>query len=297
LNQLSIAKPSEALADNLPGVFSLRHARPDPARKTGGSGLALSEDDNQRLLGIVTQSLQVRRHYELFQVVQGDVQHFIPHDLLISAWGDFGGPTLKLDVISALPGVRTAKLGHCGLDELLQKQYVRWLAGGRRPVLLHAGDSDWPLPFASCTCALHRALAGMQSLLLHGVSDLRDNQDSLYVLASSRQIFRAATGVERFRFLVETVVGQIDSAYRRVAAMKRRGRVSPRAYALDRALGRHELSAREVEVLRGAAEGLGNVEIARQLTISPHTIKNHMKRIMRKLGVANRTAAAAKYRG
>lgn len=56
------------------------------------------------------------------------------------------------------------------------------------------------------------------------------------------------------------------------------------------------LSRREVEVLRLAAEGLSNHEIARRLYITEGTVKNHVTEILGKLGVADRTQAALKAR-
>lgn len=52
------------------------------------------------------------------------------------------------------------------------------------------------------------------------------------------------------------------------------------------------LSVREREVLRLLVGGRSNQEIADALFISPHTVANHVARIMRKLGVDSRTAAA-----
>ncbi|MFW6075198.1 MAG: helix-turn-helix transcriptional regulator [Chloroflexota bacterium] len=52
------------------------------------------------------------------------------------------------------------------------------------------------------------------------------------------------------------------------------------------------LSERELEVLRLAAQGLTNGEIAEQLFISPRTVKGHLQSIYNKLGVNTRTAAA-----
>lgn len=48
------------------------------------------------------------------------------------------------------------------------------------------------------------------------------------------------------------------------------------------------LSKREMEVVRSLAEGLTNREIAEQLGLSQHTIKNYLFRVFDKLGVSNR---------
>jgi len=52
------------------------------------------------------------------------------------------------------------------------------------------------------------------------------------------------------------------------------------------------LTAREQQVLRLAASGWGNRAIADELFITPSTVKNHLTRIMAKLGARNRTEAA-----
>lgn len=51
------------------------------------------------------------------------------------------------------------------------------------------------------------------------------------------------------------------------------------------------LSAREVEVLTQVAAGLDTKAIATQLGLSEHTVRNHVKRIMAKLGVHSRLQA------
>lgn len=52
------------------------------------------------------------------------------------------------------------------------------------------------------------------------------------------------------------------------------------------------LTGRELGVIQLVAQGLTNKEIARQLEISPATVKAHVERIISKLGVADRTQAA-----
>jgi DNA-binding NarL/FixJ family response regulator len=56
-----------------------------------------------------------------------------------------------------------------------------------------------------------------------------------------------------------------------------------------------DLSEREREILDSLREGKTNVDIALALDISPFTVKNHVQRIFRKIGVSNRTQAAARY--
>lgn len=53
------------------------------------------------------------------------------------------------------------------------------------------------------------------------------------------------------------------------------------------------LSAREVEILRLVAQGLGDKEIAAKLTLSKHTVHRHMSRILTKLDLPSRAAAVA----
>jgi len=53
------------------------------------------------------------------------------------------------------------------------------------------------------------------------------------------------------------------------------------------------LTEREVEVLRLVAEGLRNKEIAQRLGISDQTAQGHVKNILVKLGVNDRTAAVS----
>jgi PAS domain S-box-containing protein len=55
------------------------------------------------------------------------------------------------------------------------------------------------------------------------------------------------------------------------------------------------LSARQVEILALVAEGLSNAEIASRLYLTESTVKWHVRKILRALGVANRAQAVARY--
>ena len=52
------------------------------------------------------------------------------------------------------------------------------------------------------------------------------------------------------------------------------------------------LTSREADVLSGIVRGLTNKEIAQTLNIAYETVKEHVQRILRKVGVSDRTQAA-----
>jgi transcriptional regulator EpsA len=259
----------------------------ETARPPATKGFQLTDEEAARFLRMVSDSLLIKRHYQLFVWLNGDVQQFLPHQILISAWGDFAKWNLKLDVISGLPGVRTEQIAHCRIDDVLRPAYAQWIDARRQPLVLAA---ETILTHAACACPVHSALRGMRSLLVHGVRDERGGHESLYIALSSGS-FTKGRSRDRFVSLVDSLIPQIDVAFRKVAA-----------FPLEDAkpwqvLGRNgfELSEREQEILGWVWQGTSNADIATVLDISPFTVKNHVQRIFRKIGVSNRTQAAARY--
>jgi PAS domain S-box-containing protein len=69
---------------------------------------------------------------------------------------------------------------------------------------------------------------------------------------------------------------------------------SPRQAARDADLIK-VLSPRQIEVLALVAKGLSNAEIASRLYLTESTVKWHVRKILRALGVSNRAQAVARY--
>ena len=67
-----------------------------------------------------------------------------------------------------------------------------------------------------------------------------------------------------------------------------------RGYAHPASATPIHLTPREAAVMRYLLEGLTNKEIANKLSISEHTVKDHLKRLMKKTRVTTRTAVVSR---
>ncbi len=248
-----------------------------------------TESESERFMQIVQSASNVDSHYDLYRLLQDKVQYFIPHQILISAWGDFREKNLTLDVVSALPGVRTELLAKCGLEPLLKEYFNRYTANGRQPLRLN-GLSDDLAKLTPCDYAIHTAMQDMRCVQIFGMRNERDDQETLYVAFNSSMALSEHES-EYHSFLINSVVAQVDMAFRKVAALK-----IAKIAANDPDLKiPNNLSTRELEVLAWLTQGKSNSEIAEHLNISAFTVKNHAQRIFKKLKVTNRAEVAAMY--
>ncbi|MER7765084.1 response regulator transcription factor [Streptomyces sp. NPDC097619] len=92
-------------------------------------------------------------------------------------------------------------------------------------------------------------------------------------------------------FLVKDApAAQLAAAVRRVLAGERV--IDPTLAAAALAEGANPLTEREREVLRAAADGATNAELARALHLSQGTVRNYLSTAIQKLAARNRTEAA-----
>jgi DNA-binding CsgD family transcriptional regulator len=92
---------------------------------------------------------------------------------------------------------------------------------------------------------------------------------------------------ERDRLMFNLVRPHFNQAQRNAELATRRLK------ARTKPLAAYHLTPRETEVARWVSQGKTNPEIAIILQASPRTIEKHMEKILDKLGVENRTTAAA----
>jgi DNA-binding NarL/FixJ family response regulator len=187
-----------------------------------------------------------------------------------------------------------------GLRELLQQEEIQVVGEassaevGLEVIQRQAPDvaiMDLSLPRMSGHEAIRQVAAmapGTQVLVL----TISANEDDV-----TEAVLAGACGY----LLKDASVGDIVAGVRAAAAGE--SMVSPRmAKTLLRQLRRYEqndrrptiesLSVREKEVLRLVVDGKDNSAIAKELFISPYTVKNHISNILLKLHVENRLQAA-----
>jgi DNA-binding NarL/FixJ family response regulator len=103
-------------------------------------------------------------------------------------------------------------------------------------------------------------------------------------------IYRALDAGARGYLLKDMLGTEVIGAIRTVMSGRR---VIPPEVAgrLAEFTPRADLTSREIEVLRLAAKGLRNRDIARAIGRTEETVKAHLRRVMAKLGVEDRTQA------
>lgn len=227
----------------------------DRASKSSLNVLQLTGEESARFVRIVTKILRITRHYELYLLMQDEVQHFIPHQIVVSAWGNFDKWDLALHVISAIPRIRSGQLkgcstdGRCSINSLIKNLHARWAAGGRRPLLVDNDRHEW-VKCPMLNCGLQGVLQNMGSVLVHGIQNQRDRLDSLYLMFNSRSNVKGYE-LERYYFLADMLIAQIDAAFRKVGGLEFAHTAgdgdSLRSFGL--------LSARELEILELISPG------------------------------------------
>lgn len=255
---------------------------------------SLSERQLRHYHETMVQSTRLRSHFDLLAWLQGDLQFYLPHEILVATWGDFRAGEVQHDILSPIAGVRSTADDATALTPLLLDLFERWKQFKRRPYSLNAGSNGFlPRAASADDGELPRALRKMRTAMVHGVLDERGRSNCLYVA------FRSAPHFEEIqRRAMGTVLPYIDTALRQIALLPDQGGNSESG-----ALHGHwhvtareaDLSDREAEILNWVAKGKTNVEIALILNISAFTVKNHMQRVFRKLDVTNRAQAVSKF--
>ena len=122
----------------------------------------------------------------------------------------------------------------------------------------------------------------MRNAVAHGMRATDGTIKSYFCFSRVQEPF-----AERLVYVLHFLIPFLDSTLCRVLAQEEReGNQNVRA--------QYVITTRETQILRWIKDGHTNIEIAHILSISPHTVKNHVRKILLKLGVQTRGQAALK---
>ncbi len=247
----------------------------------------LSVGELAPLLKALHKSFAIRRHYELLNWLQDDIQRFLPHKILVAAWGDFASGQLCHDIVSPLPEIRTGCFADQALQPLMRELFHNWSGHEHNPCLMPAAKA-FP---SSGNMELHGH--NIHSALIHGIHDQRGRNACLYVLLGQEEELRKDGIGETLRFLLP----YIDTAFRQIGHLPSQYIETRRAAGTPGTSDKQEnaaclgLSAREMDIMEWVRMGKTNQEIGMILNISAFTVKNHLQRIFKKLDAMNRAQA------
>lgn len=236
----------------------------------------LSKLEQEYLLRTIESGMELADLRQLFLWAQGPLQALLPHEALLCMQVDGAGQVQRSDCLHRAL-LDTAALGFLN-GELGPQLAQAWRGGRVQPALLDTEEGGGPL--AACRALLRRS--GFENALVHGSAPL-EGAATVFVLLGLP--FRPGA---RHGYFLQLLLPYLHMALLRaqvgMPAGARPGRAAP-----ERAL-----SAREVAILARVREGRTNEEVALALGISALTVKNHLQRVYRVLGVANRAHAVAR---
>lgn len=251
---------------------------------------SLSPEELRRYYDAIAQAEMARSHFDVLVWLRGDIQRYLPHDIMLTAWGNFETGDIQHDVVSVLEGVRSEAFRQVMLSPMLVQLFRRWSVGGYKPFSIKFGTNGfWQTKNISELDPFNSAFRAMRAAVVHGIIDKRTSANCLYIALRTRPQFTEAE-----LCAMTMLIPYVDAALRQVTLMPHQLPSHGSNPSLQRPPLEYGLSKRELEVLRWVRHGKTNPEIGRIMNLSEFTVKNHLQRIFRKLDVSNRAQAIGK---
>ncbi|ALK96357.1 hypothetical protein AB595_05585 [Massilia sp. WF1] len=240
----------------------------------------LSRQEQEYLLRAVESGLRVDSMRQFFLWTQGQVQALLPHQVMAALHFSPAGALRRLECLHATVLPPHAEILLTDRRDGLALRIARHcMRAGRLPALAELGtDGAGGQGGALAGFDADLRAAGFDSVLVHGTGPLAEGA-SVFVLFG----LPIRPG-PRHAYFLELLLAHLHLALLRL----------PAAETGAASLPPRPLSARETEIVGCLREGKNNEEMAQILGISALTVKNHLQRIYRLLGVGNRAHALAR---
>lgn len=250
---------------------------------------SLSPEELRHYHCVIAHAEQVRSHLDVLVWLQGDMQRYLRHDILLAAWGDFHSGAIHHDIISTLVGVRSRDSSPTIMTPMLMELFARWRESGQKPFATKSGANGFLKKNNELECIFSRTFRQMRSAMVHGICDKRASHVCLYIA------LRAKKGYDETELsAMSALTPYIDVVLRQVELLPHQALRQIDVSSLQYLAQDWHLSGRELEVLQWVSQGKTNPEIGDILKLSEFTVKNHLQRIFKKLDVSNRAQAVGK---
>ncbi len=247
----------------------------------------------ESLIRLLEASVDVKRRYQFYLWTQGDLQRLVPHKLAACGAYDLGQRDLTFDVLNSIPlAPEVVATLNDVRSPVISTLLSEWTKGNGQPVWVDVrGMAE--------VDATAQGLVdnGYVWLLLHAVTrpGRPHELESFFVFGSpgGERDPLAAHALHLFLPYLHCTYTRVFSNECELATPGRMVRYTGQA-GTERARMVMNLTEREREILRWVRDGKSNQAISDELGISALTVKNHVQKILRKLGASNRAQAVAK---
>ncbi|MCH8180491.1 MAG: hypothetical protein IIA02_12005 [Proteobacteria bacterium] len=251
---------------------------------------SIAPDQSEVLLRVIEAAPQVCRRHQFFVWTQGDFQRWLPHKISICGSYDRDQRDVVFDIFNSIPLPESVLQGLRSMrSEVMQTALSIWRKGRGQSAMLSLQRDVLPQPLTTALTDL-----GYDQILLHGLTrpGRPDELESFFMFTQPRADYGDAS-LQAMDMLLPCV----HMAYQRVCVTERQmdsGRSASFIVAGQGLPRATPITEREREILLWVRDGLSNQQISEKLGISALTVKNHVQKILRKLGAANRAQAVAK---
>lgn len=251
---------------------------------------AIAPDQSEVLLRVIEAAPQVCRRHQFFVWTQGDFQRWLPHKISICGSYDRDQRDVVFDIFNSIPlpdavvqGLRSIR------SDVVQAGLIAWRKSRSQAAVLSLRRDVLPQPLSLALLEL-----GYDQIMVHGLTrpGRADELESFFMFAQPRAEYGETT-----QQALDMLLPCVHMAYQRVCVTERQmdsGRSMSFASSGQGLPRPTPITEREREILLWVRDGLSNQQISEKLGISALTVKNHVQKILRKLGAANRAQAVAK---
>ncbi len=235
-------------------------------------------ENRDRLINVLESATKVHRPSQFFAWTQGPLQALLPHEIMICGMAEGPSQELRMRYFTATRYFKTEHFeAACNPRNGLITQIVSHWKATRQPCLVPSPPNGVPCDPQWEALMLRLELRNMAA---HGQLSPQGGLNAWF------GFFRVGELDHKTATLLELLLPCITATYARMLSHE------VGAFGQAMAMG-NTLSPREMQVLELVRDGCSNLEIAKRLTISAMTAKNHVQNIRVKLKVRTRGQAVA----